>query len=336
MNLNPFVSDKILYHPERIAEFLEKGSTIPITWELDLTNKCNHNCPQCVGGRINNDTLSQKEAVMYIHQIALLDAKAIIFTGGGETLSAPFAIEAIEIARIFGMDVSLITNGSLIKQVDYESLIENCTWIRISLDASTPEMFKFTHGCNDKTFRDVLDGINKLVLCKQDTKSLCSIGVAFLTNKETKSDMLQFTKLCKHLEVDYVQFRPFHFDETAIDKELYECQKEETANFKVLSSQNKYLNFGEARPYSICYGHHFAGVVNVHEVYLCCHLRGNPKYKLGDLRRDSLKMIWDFKQRQDVYENIDYSDCIPVCRCDPFNRWLWELKYKVPTHVNFL
>ncbi len=341
MNLNPFVSDKILYHPERIAEFIKKGTTRPITWELDLTNRCNHNCPQCAGGRDNTDTLSQKEAEMYIHQIANLDGKAITFSGGGEPLLAPFATEAVQLARKFGMDVALITNGSLIKQVDYESLVENCTWIRISLDASTEEMFKQTHGCNDKTFRDTLDGINKLVLCKQEIKSFnmdpgCSIGVAFLTSEKTKADMLYFTKLCKHLEVDYVQFRPFHFDQAPIDKELKECLEEETPQFKVLSSENKYRNFGEARPYPTCYGHHFAGVINVHEVYLCCHLRGNPKYKLGDLREQPLKMIWDSKKRKDIYKNIDYSDCVPVCRCDPFNRWLCQLRDKVPAHVNFL
>lgn len=343
MKLNPFVSDKILYHPERIAEFLEKDSIIPITWELDLTNKCNHNCPQCAGGRENNDTLSQKEAEMYIDQMAGLDAKAITFTGGGEILLVPFATNVIKFAKNFGMDVALITNGSLIKQVDYESLVQNCTWIRISLDASTPEMFKLTHGCNDKTFRDTLDGINKLVLYKQSIKSFgidpeCSIGVAFLTSKETKSDMLQFTKLCKFLGVDYVQFRPFHFDTTYVKllSELLECQDLEDENFKVLCSENKYLNLEEARPYPTCYGHHFAGVINVHEVYLCCHMRGNPKYKLGDLREESLKIIWDSKRRKDIYENIDYSDCVPVCRCDPFNRYLWKLKNEIPTHVNFL
>ena len=343
MKLNPFVSDKILYHPERIAEFIEKGSTKPITWELDLTNKCNHNCPQCAGGRENTNTLSQKEAELYIHQIAGLDAKAIIFTGGGECLLAPYATEAIQLAKKFGMDVGLITNGSLIKQINYESLVENCTWIRVSLDASSQEMFKQTHGCNDKMFRDTLDGINKLVLYKQNIKSFgidpgCSIGVAFLTSEETKSDMLQFTKLCKFMEVDYVQFRPFHFDTTYVKllTELHQCQDLEDENFKVLSSESKYLNFGKPRPYPTCYGHHFAGVINVHKVYLCCHMRGNPKYKLGDLREQSLRMIWDSKKRKDIYKSIDYSDCVPVCRCDPFNRWLWELKNEVPTHVNFL
>ncbi len=336
MQLNPFVSDKILYHPERIAEFIEKGSTMPITWELDLTNKCNHNCPQCAGGRDNSDILSEKEAMMYIHQIASLDAKAITFTGGGECLLAPFATEAIQLARKFGMDVALITNGSLIKTVDYESLVENCTWIRVSLDASTEEMFKRTHGCNGKTFRDTLDGINKLVLYKQQKKLSCSIGVAFLTDEETKFEMLHFTQLCKYLEVDYVQFRPFHFDKTSIGKELNECLEEETPYFKVLSSQNKYQNIGEPRPYPTCYGHHFAGVINVHEVYLCCHLRDNAKYKLGDLREQPLRIIWDSKKRKDIYEHIDNSDCVPVCRCDPFNQWLWKLKNDVPTHVNFL
>lgn len=341
MKLNPFVSDKILYHPERIAEFIKGGPIRPVTWELDLTNRCNQNCPQCAGGRVNqgrsnHDSLSKEEAEDYIVQLTSDGAKAVTFTGGGESLLVPSACHLIQFARRCNVDVGLITNGSLLDQIDLFTLINNCKWIRISLDAGNSQIYKQTHGCGEKIFDRVVHGIELLVKEKQICNAPCLIGTAFLSNERTKNNMLEFTRLSKNLNVDYIQFRPYHLDKTNINKELAQCQTLEDETFKVLSSINKYRHFNQKMPYKVCYGHHFAGVINVHEVYLCCHFRGMPKYKLGDLREKSLSDIWNSDHHKMVYENIDYSDCVPVCRCDPFNRWLWKLKNEVPTHVNFL
>jgi sulfatase maturation enzyme AslB (radical SAM superfamily) len=235
-----------------------------------------------------------------------------------------------------GLDVSLITNGSNLNEDNVTIILKHCTWVRVSLDAGTPKMFKFTHGCNRKMFDKVMEGIWLLTEAKRQNNFKCTIGAAFLTSKNTRGDMLGFTKLCKNLGVDYVQFRPWHWDFTDVTKELERCEEESTDGFQVLKSGNKYTHLGEQRPYSECYGHHFGGVINIHKLYLCCHFRGMPKYELGDLRKDSLEDIWNSERRKEIYENIDYSDCFPVCRCDRFNRILWELKENPPAHINFV
>ena len=339
----PFSVDKILFHPERIHEFLRTGTTFPVTWELDLTNKCNQNCPQCAGGvinqgRSNNDSLTREEAEAYIMQLISSGAKAITFTGGGEPLLAPPACAMLNYVHQNGVDVGLITNGVLLSHrlTSLYHLVKNCTWIRVSLDAGNPEVYKLTHGCGKGVFHRVVRGIRLLVKARKEYDTSCSIGTAFLTSAKTKKNMLEFTELSKDLGVDYAQFRPFHLDETSIDKELVQCQKLEDERFKVRASISKYQYFGQKRPYGVCYGHHFAGVINVHEVYLCCHFRGMPKYKLGDLRDNTLAEIWASDRRKKVYENIRFLDCVPACRCDPFNRRLWKLREETPQHVNFL
>lgn len=334
--IDPFLGNKILYHPERIADFLRMGSTKPITWEFDLTNQCNHHCPGCSGGKINTESLSLQTAKDYIDQIRDFNAKAITLTGGGEPLLNSIYPQIIEYIKFKNLDVALITNGSLITQQNASIILKNCTWIRISLDAGSPEVFRKTHGCNKNMFNQIIEGISLLSELKKREYSNCTIGIAFLTNKETQPDMLKFTKLCKSLGIDYVQFRPFHYNTTDISENLMKCKKEETSVFKVLWSRNKYKHFHQSRPYAKCFGHHFAGVINIHSLYLCCHFRGMPKYKLGDLRKNSLKEIWYSKKRKKIYENINYSDCVPACRCDPFNRILWQLGEKTSTHINFL
>jgi len=53
-------------------------------------------------------------------------------------------------------------------------------------------------------------------------------------------------------------------------------------------------------------------------------MRGIDKYKLGSLRDDTMARLW--KNRQVVFDNIDFNDCPIFCRCDEFNRLLYEIK----------
>lgn len=339
--MNPFIPDKILCHPDRIAEWLEGGDTRPISWELDLTNACDQKCPDCPGGRNNNQSLDLDTAENYVYQIKALGGKSIVLTGGGEPLLNSIITKVVKYIHYSkGMDVSLITNGTQLNKDNVFDIVENCTWVRVSLDAGSPEIYKFTHGCNKKTFKSVLGGISLLVEAKKAKLPEgynCTIGVAFLTHNKTRKDMLVFTKLCQWLGVDYVQFRPYHYNFCDVTEELKECEKQTIpGQFYVLKSGNKYDHLTERQPYDICYGHHFCGVINVHNVYLCCHFRGMDKYKLGDLRENKLYEIWESEQRKKIYQNIDYSDCYPVCRCDRLNRILWKLKEEPATHINFV
>lgn len=90
------------------------------------------------------------------------------------------------------------------------------------------------------------------------------------------------------------------------------------------------------RNYGRCYGHQFATVISADgKMYLCCHLRGYEKYCIGDLTKDSFMDIWNFQRRQDVAEDIDFKDCIPLCRDNTFNQILWNIK-QPREHENFL
>ena len=59
---------KIYSHPERLTQWIETGKTLPITAELDPTNKCNYNCNNCAG----NKTSPQAE-LTYKHMKTIID-----------------------------------------------------------------------------------------------------------------------------------------------------------------------------------------------------------------------------------------------------------------------
>jgi hypothetical protein len=70
-------------------------------------------------------------------------------------------------------------------------------------------------------------------------------------------------------------------------------------------------------------------------MYICCHMRGYAKYCIGDLKKNTFLEIWNSARRKKVVENIDFRDCVPLCRDNTFNQILWNIK-QPREHVNFL
>ena len=334
-----FASDKILNkaHLGRVIKWVRGENVPPITVEIDMTNICPHRCPGCAGG-MEQEAACLPNPKRIVDEILSLGSKGITFTGGGEPLVDKRTPEIVEYAAQ-KLDVGFITNGGLIDRENAKVLVDNCVWVRVSLDASNSEDYKKTHGMPKEEFYKVIKNISLLVKAKKESGSDCTIGVGYLTNKSMLTGMEEATIICKGLRVDYIQFRPFHYDRTPIDEQLEKCLRHEEGNSKVLWSKHKYeaMKYGSGRrDYGKCYGHQFAAVIGADgKMYVCCHMRGIRKYVLGDTNEHSIQEIWDSKKRQAVVDNIDFKDCPPMCRCNTFNSILWQIK-KSKEHVNFL
>lgn len=346
MNPKQFTSDKILNHLDKISEWYKGRNPFAITMEIDLTNKCNHNCPGCVGGDLSGrKELTEEEIIKVITELGEIGCKGLIFTGGGEPLCHHYASQAISLAKSRGLDVGLITNGGLLHKVNLKELLINCAWIRISLDAGSPEIHKRVHKTN--TFNNIIKNIKKLTSTKKEIESNCTIGVGYLTGIGTKNpkDMMDFIDTSIDLEVDYAQFRPFIkpfnkedlTDFTPIDFDPFLEKANSTTN--VLYSKHKYDSMAMKdikRQYKKCYGHQFASVISATgDMYICCHGRGMPSMIIGNIKNNSIKEIWNSEKRQQVIKNIKLKDCPLLCRADTFNTILWNIK-KEKNHINFL
>lgn len=330
-----FGQNKILNHTDKINNWL-KNETALVTFELHLTNACNNRCPKCSGwkGKDKKDSLTLEEATDYLTQMSCAGAKAVIFGGGGEPMVSPHFSEAIWHAKELGLDIGVMTNGLGLNKQKMKDILATCNFCRISVDAGTSEMYKKTHGMDKDHFVAVVNNIRHLVKMKKEMESNCDIGIAFLTGKETLEDMEEFAKLAVRLEVDYAQYRPFNNDMTDIEIKIKILRRE--YGKVITASWQKYsrVKDNDKRPYDKCHGVNFATVICADaNVYVCCHMLGNKKYSLGDLRKDSFLNIWE--HRQEVFDKIDFNDCPYFCRCDEFNRILFEIK-KIKQHVNFL
>jgi MoaA/NifB/PqqE/SkfB family radical SAM enzyme len=343
IDVRQFSSDKILKHIDRVDAWLKGKNPIPVTVEIDMTNSCNHRCPECSGWYFQDkdcDSLPLDLAIDTIKQIAKVGIRGLIFTGGGDPLCHPGTKNAVRLAHDLGLDIGFITNGSL--------LLKCCKWLRISLDAASSKTFEKIHGMYGDTFDRLLDNLRLLVKMKKEIGSDTTIGTGYLTSKHTKKEMIAASIICKKIGVDYLQFRPLQIHNNGkfeyhraygIEKEILKCLKYSKDGYKVLYSKHKYdmmkeKNFG--RNYKKCYGQQFATVIAADaKMYICCHMRGYAKYCIGDLKKNTFLEIWNSARRKKVVENIDFRDCVPLCRDNTFNQILWNIK-QPREHVNFL
>lgn len=328
MNINHFNADeKILYYSDKINYFMNFHRTLIVT-ELDLTNKCNHRCPGCCGHNENNQELSKEQIFKIAEGLRALGNQGVILSGGGEPTISPNFEYAVKILKEYGMKIGLNSHGMNLDEAKCELIAKNMEYFRISLDASSAEMYEKIHGMKSHHFQKTIENIKMFATIKKKLHSKVSFGVGFLTNRETQKEMEEFVKIAKESGVDFAQFRPFIGDTFNVLPQVKLLQeKYETQNFKIVASYQKYKEMdsikSQDRGYKKCHGMFFSTVISADfKVWACLHFRQSQKHFLGDLNEVTLEDIWRGARIREVYESINCEECPILCRNDSFNKTL--------------
>lgn len=362
---SPLRSDKMLQHLDRLASWQAGEMPAPVTVELNLTNSCNHACPGCTFSYLVNKDRSSLPFVMAGHilsQLAEFGVKAITFSGGGEPLvyGPDRVLHLMRYARYLGLDVALITNGSLLRDPEFLDL---CTWTRVSLDAYDADTFQRFHGRSEGEFLKVVTNIQEMssLLLRSDKKR-SDLGVGFLTDRQSiaRCDITKMTNFCLESlpHISYVQFRPMvtnMVDDSSLtggyksfsEEEYHDIRREVELSraiagdrLRVLWSEEKYAALSEegfGRNYKWCHAHFLQATIAADgKVYMCCHGQGLEKWCLGDLRDGLFRDIWHSERANEVKARINPSSmCPPACRLHSQNRALEGIINPVE-HGNFI
>ena len=132
-----------------------------VAWEI--TRRCNLNCIHChaFGGDASYDELSKEEAMALIDQIASLDIRSFVFTGG-EPLLREDLFDLIEYAKSLGFTVFIATNGTLITKDVAKLLRKFDVGVVIGLDAMNSELHDRIRGV-EGAFDAVIEGIENCI-----------------------------------------------------------------------------------------------------------------------------------------------------------------------------
>lgn len=330
-----FSGSKLFRHLDRALAW-QRGKTVPpVTAEFDITGRCNHRCPQCSGGYRCED-MPRLAVENYLRQLADFGTRGVTFTGGGEPLMHPDCASLVEYARQCGPEVGFITNGSLVTEADAEQIAAVCTWARVSIDASNPDVYQYVHRADAEAFVRAWRAVELLAAARDRQHVSCTVGVGYLVGTASLLGMLTATKRAKASGADYIQFRPFHREHLRPEGALFDCQAESEGRFHVLASTAKYDRMGHPRGYCTCHAAAFVGIIQADgNMPLCCHLRGQREWYLGNLGLTEFRELWTSPRRDELLAKLDVTQCLPLCRNDPLNVWL-ENAVALQAHESFL
>ena len=303
----------------------------PISVDLFLSDMCNNNCYYCGSNKDNKSMMSKETIKKSIEYIKNIRAKSITLNGGGEPTMSPHFKYAVELAKENHLEVGLITNGVL----PIEN-INDFTWIRFSLDANSPEMYKQIRGA-DK-FDQVVDNIKHTIDNKKDT----TVGVQIVVNKYNWTSLITTMHDLNELfpDIDYINIRPIESIEEPYDSnQLYvittQLDKYFTNDKVIISDKWSIIN-EKNHGFDYCHFANHAGVIDVHgDYYLCCHHVGNHTYKYCNINDETSF----YHSREKVIEKLENNGFNPAicpigCRGTAVNMVLESVgKMK---HKNFL
>lgn len=329
-------TQKLLCFPEKLQAWLKGEPFVPVTLEIQPTERCNHRCPQCEGvlslsgGQVRKQAREGVDLDLRLLESVWDDPPDGVIVSGhtGDPLMHPHIVELLErLARVDTL-VALLTNGEAMTEEIAQLAVRMCTGIRVSVDACDPESFRRTHGVGEDSWKRVMHGIKLLVRAKADAGILredCTLGIGYLTDEQNKAGMLRATRLAKELGVDYIQFRPFHYRASSIESELKACMAlEEPERFSVMSSAQKYnLLDSSGRNYAACYGSFFFTVIDARgDYYICEHHVKQQDAKIGSLSEMSWQEFIVSDRRKQVAKAFPKDYCIPFCRLNTHNAFL--------------
>lgn len=349
-------SHKLIYHPERVADWIKGNKVYPILLEVGIAGACNHRCVFCAVSHMDHKPT-------YVNADVLLNClkdtykyglKSVLFAGNGEpTLHRDF-VKIISKTKDIGIDVALSTNGVLFTPDKIEGCLKDISWIRFSVSGGSEETYKRIHCGKDGDLQRVFDNIQYAAEYKKSHDLKTTLGVQIVMTPETEEEIIPLAKKVKELGADLFTVKTVGYNplstqyKNVIDTVTGEDTNEMELQLKALCDERFTAVYrGERanafqlseRGYKECHAAPFYGCIDSDGVvYPCCNLIGMKNMALGNIYDNSFIDIWDGECRKKVMQGLADSElaiCVPACRLHKMNEYLQELKHP-GEHVNFI
>ncbi len=353
-NSTPYSQLKIFCHPEIIKNLEEGKHCQPVYIRIKPTNRCNHNCYYChyKNSYLDLDDFDPTEEIPTNKMLEIVDdmaemgVKAVTFSGGGEPLLYSGIEETMESVLEKGIDLSIITNGSLLNGRKAE-LLAQAKWVRISLESADDATYSRVRGIQEGSFTNLCHNIEQFAKIK-DKK--CELGINLVVNNENYKEIRKIAELMKSLGVNHVKYAPLISNNTEEYHREYKDEVIDTLqklsvelndeNFKIID-----LYTGDfensvifERQYSKCPLKEFICVIAANQkVYYCQDKAYLDDGIVCDLKNGSFKDLWNSKEVIEKFNTFDAKViCKQHCVHDSRNELINSFLKMDRNHVNFI
>lgn len=287
----------------------------PFTLFIASTQTCNFKCFYCTHSksveeqkRINFQQvhMTDKMFQLALEQAKKFDSKLkrVVFTGMGEPLANPNIAEMVRglsSARVAG-GYEIITNAYLLTHEMSDNLIDaGLTYLRISIQGLSQKKYKETAGVTI-SFDKLLDNILYFYKHKGSCKLYIKIMDACFDEGETEQQFFDlFGNMCDNIYVEHlVKAQPSMMD---------------AYSENINSEKTFYGEISEKR--NVCPYMFYTLQIDAEGNTFPCPPLGFPlEFSLGNIKRNSLKEIWNSDKLYELYmlhlHNKKHK--VPICR----------------------
>lgn len=358
---------KLIWHRERLIDWLAGKRIAPITIDCSLGRACNFNCLYCYGKLQENEgrSLTEYGIFRFLDDAAEIGVKAVSFVSDGESTLSPHFLSAVKRGKANGLDMAVGTNGLALKKRDLPELLPRLTYLRFNVSAAEPRRYSEIHGVPESYWGRVIENVGACVALKQKMKLNVTIGLQMVLLPSFADQIMPLARLGRQLGVDYTIIKHCSDDEDHalgvdyskykdLDFLLHQAEKLSTETYQVAVKWSKIMSGGKRR-YSKCFGPAFIMQFSGSGLVAPCGMLFNDRYKkyhIGNIGDIGFKDIWRSERYWEVLEELrsDRFDartmCGSLCLQHKVNEYLWDLlagenEPKFPTgtpphHKNFI
>lgn len=353
-NITPYSNLKIFHHQD-ILNKLETGERCnPVYIRIKPTNLCNHNCYYChyknpyltLDEYNPNDMIPYDKMMEIINDMKDMKVKAVTFSGGGEPLVYPYIEEAMNKIVEAGIDLSIITNGSMLCD-EKARILSKAKWVRISIDSIIPQNYAKIRGIDENALNRLLKNIEEFAKIKEES---CELGVNFVIGMENYKEISDMAITMKNIGVNHVKFASLVSNQT--EKYHEDIKDEVIANLNDLSSKLNSEKFKIIdlyssdfdnyevfkRIYSRCPTKEFICIIAANsKVYFCQDKAYLKNGCVCDLTNQSFKQGWNSEEVIRKFKEFDAREtCKQHCVHDSRNILINSYLDMDTNHINFI
>lgn len=347
---------KFVHHREHIDALKAGQQTAPLHVQFVPSNVCNNGCVFCPyrsDGYTNTQMFDPRQMLPYEKIIECLDdfqaigVKSILYTGGGEPFCHPQMTEIISETLDRKLSLGLFTNGLALTERACEEL-GDAAFVRVSLNAASPDVYHTVHSVSAKKFDRVVENICQLAYHKSHD---CTLGVSFVVSRENWQQIYRMAELAKTWGVDNIRFSGAstsegyaYFDgfgtaateQAALAKEDFDS--DEFTVFNLLGDRLKDMQTTEQIS-SVCRCKDLITYVGAdYSVYLCCILAYNQKGLIGSIKDQSFRSMWESDEKHQLFDRFrpDVVCKGHICTYKGKNEFIDYCCRTDPRDVNFI
>lgn len=360
---------KMLFHLDRVQEWLSGKRIAPITVDLALTRKCNFRCHYCYSQlQTNQEKEMTREVILNLaDDLAEVGVRGVSLVSDGESTVHPNWVEFILRLKSHGVDVGIGTNGFAISEEQFRQVLPKLSYFRFNISAAEEEKFAEIHGVPAKAFHRVRENIATATRLKRENNLEVTIGLQMVLTRKCENQIIPLAIMGRDLGCDYTVIKHCSDSErgelgvehdwaVSLEKKLKEAESYSTDQYLVRAKWSKILGLGKKK-YDRCLAIPFMIQLSGSSLVAPCGFLFNERYKkyhighVAETRfRDIIKSdrYWEIVGLLASEKFDPHTMCGTNCLQHKVNEFLWDVKTgalnidtleepkEKPLHINFI